>query len=479
MKFRDIEFGYASAETEFSRAPELLKDGYLDLNDACKTAMHGEPFLFLGYKGSGKSAIGERIKLLTCGDPNCFVKQIQLGDFPFNLFSKIIRGESEPESKYPIAWAWILLIYILESFSKDAGALHADDASIKEIMVAFGKMGLCPVRDAKTIVRTSAKTRFKLSIPEIFEATFGGSQLRPASEIPLFVESLKDIICGFSTESKHYLIIDGLDDILTSKEVQYTSLGSLVYEIDRLNNLFIRHGVQAKIILLCRTDVFERISGANKNKIRRDSAVEINWYHDTRQPENSMLLAIANLRAQISLRQEVNIFQKFIVNNIDGGDPRKYLLEMTRHTPRDFLQLLKCIQEFSKGAGEVTLDQMKSGVRKYSIDYFLPEIRDELSGYASSEEADSIFDIISFIKKRDFRYDDLLSAAKGVSSNMDENRIGYIFKAMFECGAIGNIQHRPTGTTYYTFKYRNRQSVFKKNEGVMLHRGLWKALNLV
>jgi len=69
-----------------------------------------------------------------------------------------------------------------------------------------------------------------------------------------------------------------------NKEVQYKSLSALVYETDRLKITFMNNGVGAKIIILCRTDLFERLPGPNKNKIRQDSSYEIDWY---RRPSSS------------------------------------------------------------------------------------------------------------------------------------------------------------------------------------------------
>ena len=54
--------------------------------------------------------------------------------------------------------------------------------------------------------------------------------------------------------------------------------------------------------------------------------------------------------------------------------------------------------------------------------------------------------------------------------------------ALFECSAIGNIHSRrgkKGDTTYYTFKYRNRNSTLNLEDRLTLHRGMWKALNLI
>jgi hypothetical protein len=281
------------------------------------------------------------------------------------------------------------------------------------------------------------------------------------------------------SECKHLLILDGLDDILTSREAQYVSLGALIFEANRLNQFFRNNGVQAKILIVCRTDLFERINGANKNKVRQDYSTELDWYHNTRNPEDSRLIEIANLRASRSLKCKVDIFDKFFPRKIGRGqDVRVFLLEMTRHTPRDFIQLLHYIQGYS-GDHSVSEDAIKSGSRAYSISYFLPEIKDELSGYFPGNEIATIFEWIGRTKQREFALADIFKIADQNNSDIDQDKITRFFGALFYCSAIGNIKHKQGGTTYYTFNYRNRHSHFNRAERIILHRGLWKALNLI
>ena len=477
--FKDIRFGYTSAQTERAEDPDLLRDGYIDLKMVTEEVRDGPKFLFLGYKGAGKSAIGERLKLTSDGKFDEFVRVIQLSDFPFTPFSKIIRGDAEPETKYPSAWSWILLTYLLESFARDEGIRHHNVEAFKDAVDSFRQMGLCPTEEPGKIVRTSAKANFKIAIPgRLAEAAWSGTELRPASEIPDYVESLKELLAGIRSESKHFLVIDGLDDILTSREIQFKSLGALVFEVQKINSLFRYHNVPAKIILLCRTDLFERFQGANKNKIRQDHAIELDWYSNPREPEKSLLVQAAQLRASISLSGNVNLFKDFFVSRVEDYDTRTYLLDMTRHTPRDFLQLLSHLQEFST-PGMLTESEIKAGLRSYSIKYFLPEIQDELSGYASQEEINILFRMLGRLRKRDLKFDELVKEANSGPKKISEERLFEIMQVLFECSAIGNIQHKSGGNTFYTFKYRNRHSSFNEKEGVMLHRGLWKALNLV
>ena len=193
--FRKIAFGYASAEAERTRDPGLLLDGYIDFKAASDEVIKGRKFLILGYKGTGKSAVAERIQLTLADQYFEFVKLVSLADFPFTPFSKIIRGDVEPEAKFPTAWSWILLIYLLESFARDAGVTHPDMVAFNDAVSAFRQMGLSPAGDPASIVRASAKQGFKLALPgKLAEYSWSGAEAKPASDIPNFVESLKALL---------------------------------------------------------------------------------------------------------------------------------------------------------------------------------------------------------------------------------------------------------------------------------------------
>ena len=125
-----------------------------------------------------------------------------------------------------------------------------------------------------------------------------------------------------------------------------------------------------------------------------------------------------------------------------------YLLDFTRHTPRDFIQVLTHIQPFAPKTDHPTLirrtlsqDQVLSGMRSYSIDYFLPEIKDELVGYFPAEDVESVMNLIGSLRSREFTFVELTAKAVGQKrfSNLD---LSAIIGALFECSAIGNVHSR-------------------------------------
>lgn len=474
VRYSRIDFGNASAELESANTPRLLIEGYLDAANVTRLATDSERFLFLGYKGSGKTALGQRLKLLSEAQPELFVRDLFLADLPYPLFLKLAGGDEE--SAHRVAWAWILLAALLDSFEGDHGATR--DPDYEKAVKALRKLKLLPVSDLSSLATASTSRTVKLSLPMDFgiDATTSA----PEADELLFlhlVDYLRRVVQLFKSNSRHIIVVDGLDDVLVKNAFQYHSLMALVSESMRLNLTFRRAGLNAKIIVLCRTDLFERLTGPNKNKLRQDAAFEFDWYHDSRQPMQSGLVRMANLRADL-LYPNVDIFSTFFPREIDGTTAAEFLLRHTRHTPRDFLQLLKHIQRYD-AMGRLTRAEVLSGIRDYSINYFMPEIRDELGGHVDGEIIDNIFSALFSVRRRQFYVSDVEATIKAKRLLAPSVNLRAILELLYECSAIGQVTTLSSGKHFFYWKYRTRHSSFNPDERITFHQGLWKALNIV
>ena len=124
--FRKINLGKADAQEEGIAFPNLLRDGYYDIDKVVNQVYDTSNFLFLGYKGSGKSALSEHLKL-SANDGTLIVQQ-SLKDFPYKMFAKIVSGDSEQEYKLKVAWRWLLLVQVLSNLILDKDAKTYLDA---------------------------------------------------------------------------------------------------------------------------------------------------------------------------------------------------------------------------------------------------------------------------------------------------------------------------------------------------------------
>ena len=442
MDFRKINFGKADAQEEGVEFPELLKYGYYDNDHVVKQIHETSKFLILGYKGSGKSALSEHLKL--SASIGMSVEQISLKEFPYKMFSKIVAGESEQEYKLKVAWRWLLLVQILSSLLKDSDAKQKDNIGLNDLTTFLTQSGIFPLVSMSGLIsRTTSRT---------FQGTLRNFSLKQTTNsenaqisFEWLIEFIKDVITNFVEMHQHYLVIDGLDDILTSREIQYLSIAALVNEVKDLNLFFRKSGMPFKIIVLCRTDIFERLPDANKNKIRRDCSYTFTWYKEGEDSQKECgLIDIMNLRGRLVYNNIENVIDSF----------------------------------FPSDTANVTNNAIVEGIKVYSSEYFLPEIKDGLAGYIPYNLIDPLINILSSFRVREFSYSQFVNAFNDLNMSNDIN-VDFVLNVLYDCSAIGHAYPYKNGReTRVTFKYRNRHSSFNKENRIILHKGLWKALNV-
>lgn len=479
MSFKAIEFGRTSGEAEAAELPRLVAEGYVD-DGLLEPFLTRKKWLLLARKGAGKSILGEKIKQVasTSNDASA-VSLIHLADFPYKTFSQLMPASIEAASRYPASWSWLLCLQIIDALSQHPGSNRQYNFDANGAIAQLKTFGLLPTTDIQQLVVRSSKAGFKAQIPTLLElvgeTTAGGTP--PDLAFLNLVASLKKLIRNYSFHGKQYLVIDGLDDILTKTSIQYDTLSALIFETARLNSHFKNENIPIWIIILCRTDIFEVLPGANKNKIRQDSCIEIDWYPPSGEVNQSKLISLANLRASLSLDKSIDIFSDYLPKVMDHGiGTKKYLADLTRHTPRDFIALLTHIQKSAKNE-QLTKLEVVDGVKLYSEKYFLPEIRDELVGYASPKEFDMFLNSVGEIHDRAFTIDRLQKVAEPLG--LPKTKLDVLLHALFSASAIGlTWRDRTTRQNRFEFKFRNPNATFNPARTIVLHKGLWKALNV-
>lgn len=474
--FREIEFGYADAQTEGAEAPELLLDGFLDTEGLVEAALSNRQFIFLGYKGSGKTALAERAKLLSRNGQRLHIKVANLDEFPYGDF-KAAAGTSEPQTRYPATWTWLLLVSLFELFEEDVESAESGSADYRLAADSLRRLGLIPTPELNFLVRTSAKKSFKLKLPKIFGFDHQVTSTSQDLQLPQAVNALKRAANGFKTQSRHVLFLDGLDEVLGQRDLQFQALAALMAAATRLNNGFRAEGKPFKIVVLCRTDIYDRLPGANMNKIRQDHAEALNWYDDPGHPDQTRLVRLVNLRAGRSLGRKADVFSEFLPNDINGRESRKEVLDQTRHTPRDIVQLFTYLQKFTRKEGALTPKQVRSGFRAYSIDYFLPEIRNELHGYLSSVEIPKVEQLLTEVGSQHFRIVDLetVQASNTDLAALDVKSMAHV---LFDCSVLGFVERRNGSIPVRTIKYRNPYSQLQLGKMMWIHPAACRALNI-
>jgi len=481
MEYSRARFGYASGEAESERSPELLLDGYFDLDNTFANIRTDRHFLVLGNKGTGKTSLGKHFELRSHNNSsNDSSIHIFLKDVPYKTLKQSASGDLDDIIKYRSGWKnylWFIIFDLLQ-----------DDPALKKhpLLRVFSKR-ISKERISRGFTLASILkwlSKLKLRIP-MNGYTSVEISLDDTSVPEISWQSIVDNIDGYlhthpiKTMKNYYVFIDGLDEIVRTKDSRLQTYVALLNEVHSINQTLFRYGITFKFILLFRADIYELLPDANKNKLRIDYGINLIWYKEGRV-EESPLVKLAILRGKVSADIE-NIFDQFFPRTIIIGSDEyptlKHLLSHTRHTPRDFLQLLENLKQYApRGNARFSGDDIEEAIKYYSINYFLPEIKDELAGLLPADDIQGIFDLFGQIQKRSFNFDELLSIAENNDSSIAD-RLQKILRVLYEHGAIGMAEfHRRRG--HVTFKFRNSASTFIHTKNILLHRGLYKALNV-
>lgn len=477
--FNKIQFGKADADSELAYASNLLIEGYFDSYEYVENILsRPDIFLVIGSKGSGKTALACKLKTLgSYNDSKLFVKSYSLKDFPYNDFDQILPGKEAPETRYPMNWDFLLCVAIINSIFDDEMAELSIETDIKKARNIFGKLGLIEDIDLSDLVKTVVKKEFEINLRGCFKAKFTPESSKKDLMDKLFRGVMK--FCkSIQTPNQHIITIDGLDDVLTGRKRQLSSLSALISGTSYINKLLAMNHINVKIVLLCRMELIDRLKDPNMNKIVIDSKLHLDWYQDIGNVSDTNLVKLINHRAKTSLKKEVDVFNDYFFSGFTSETSSadvtlKKLLDATRYTPRDMIQLMNHIQRVTSGS-IVRPEDVKAGIKNYSKNYFKGEIRDELVGLIDNNEIDLVFELIMAYGKSSFTLSEI--EAKASSDDRFSNfNFKKVFSALYNCNAIGNYEIE---TKHFSWKARNRESNYSPNQMIIVHRGLHKALEL-
>lgn len=121
ITFADIDWGEDDAKNDESLAHYFVEfPGY-------KNILKGKKRYVIGRKGTGKSAILQKIRLHSIEDPSSYHTDISLRDFPLGDFKSLGDRSLQDKSKYVSAWKFLLLTEIANLIVNDPLTKYSDE----------------------------------------------------------------------------------------------------------------------------------------------------------------------------------------------------------------------------------------------------------------------------------------------------------------------------------------------------------------
>lgn len=482
VKFIDYEFGYADAEKEYTRVPEIFEDAFYDLHNTVTRLIKDHYFLLIGRKGVGKSAVRAKIQSLAENTTDFFAYPVQLNDFEFSTFSKTaIDKNITGTKKYKDSWDFILLLMAFKIIYKKLNV--KENEKLNKTKEFLGKIGFPLETNLRKDVTGLSKLKIGGNIANFdikFEKEFGTRPVDFLERISTINEKMLSVLKNiWFAEGGIVILIDGLDDILRYKKNQLEILASLIRSADYLNDYFFSNKTPIKIVLFIREDIINNVTDPDLNKIKRDGAILLNWHNNLND-----LKSVVNLRFKHS-----GVENDRIEKHWDYLFPRKiknknswfYILDHTLYKPRDILQFLKCCQELYPLKQNLTYSEVRNALKTYSRDYFLEEMKNEITGFVDDDHINALPSVLQKIGERSFYFSEFRKIMEEQSLNkiLDEHNIKHLLLLLFEAGYIGQlIPNTRDNRLSVIFKYRNPNSTIDYSQKFITHRGIYNGLGV-
>ena len=476
IDFKKIYFGCADANTEAERNPATFNKVFFDPYGHLEELISGDKFILRGRKGDGKTAYSAQLSLVG-SKHGVYVHQRSLDNFNNTVFSKIKTYDNLGGNPYISFWRCILLIECV-------GMIYKYEPNIQtpgfvNIVDALSRYGfLATDNDISVTVSKLVEANSVLSLKDIFQHSRKYSretELRGADQIYTAISnSIKNI---YLTKS-FILIIDGLDDILNSTEFKAEIITGLIRAAEEINRVFKHTTLSIKTIILIRDDILNLCRDPNQSKIVRDSGIHLSWTIQD-NPYESDLIKLVEKRVDDVTGEEGSFMQMWtdvFPERIYTKNTLDYVLDNIIYRPRDILQFFLEVQKEFIPNNQLTIEKIKTALARYSDEYFVDAMRDELTGFFPNDAVTLLPDILIQMGTRYFYLSEFEKICQHYPE-FDNVSSRLILEKLFDAGYIG--QHRPReGLDYTVFSYRNPREKFVPNHECIVHRGLTRALTI-
>ncbi|MGA5506875.1 P-loop ATPase, Sll1717 family [Streptomyces umbrinus] len=491
-KFTELYFGMADSKNEARDNPEAFIESFVDPQGVVDDLRNRRKFLVLGPKGAGKSAVAWYMDL-TASPESELISARDISELPIADVERMKTGDSAGVGRTVTAWKLIILCALLDIALKDQSSPLHQIAEVQRVEKELRKQGFMDPTPIKAVLETT-KSTYKIPIPKVGEvfAREKTSSVHLANIVP-FVEKW---VAESRGSNQYTLILDGIDSIYLNDPQYFTSVSAMVQAVYSINQALRASQSSALIVLLVRNDLFSRLTLADAGKMREDFGADLDWRILSGQPRQAPLFKLVNEKAgSLVDNAPADIVSAYFPSDVQlggraGGAPEwmnihKYLLNLTRHTPRDILRLFEHIRRVAAAGnlrmardGKVTQEIIREGVLQYSSKYFVDAINNELVGREGDDYALVREGMVTLrhLHKSTFTLAEFTTECFGDSSIESRKSAEKILTWLFFAGALGNV--RGGAENYLQFYHRREDTDVYLKGKLILHNALVHAWNI-
>jgi hypothetical protein len=462
----DYEIGPTDAEADPNLSDYFMQTNYVE------STYEGRRTLFLGRKGSGKSAVFTQIRQVLNLNRLSDVAVVQIT--PDTYAWSALRSYKEQgigaEQAHTNAWKLTIAIHVAgmlvtldRTWSPEVQrVIEALDKFLKD---NYGELRPEFLKVARSLI--SGLSKFNLS-------AFGfgaGVELRGKDAnntvTPAVVAALTTAIRRVVIEQPVLVALDRLDDSWDGTEDSKSLIVGLVKASKDYND---QGGWRSttpggiRVLVFLRSDIYDSLHFDDKDK-HRDTEQEMIW-------SESELIQMVNLR----LPNEITLDDIVDPSPMRGTiKPISYIVRRTFKRPREVLQFLnECMRTAGNDAERILSDHIRTAEARYSrwkVQDLEQEFANSIPGYK---------DILEILRQGRQRYDSLRDffavLEHGKPGSISAMNVRRMAEVLLESSAIG-VRESDTGEIKY--KSDVPDLVLPRRAAVYVHPALSKGLGIL
>jgi hypothetical protein len=454
-------------------------DRYFCHVDEVDQLARGSKCFVIGRKGSGKTAICEYFSGLQKFDK--FSEKLTFKNFPFNILYEHTNNQFTPPNQFISIWKYVIYSTICRLMLRNQSVDPTIRAGLSKL---YGDSSSLSRRLDRWVQKEFGLSLFGLS------SKFAKEHTAPQDSWIDSVNFLEDLVLKYAGDATYFVLFDELDedyhDILAQEQhAQYIALlTSLFKAVQDVRAICCSGARKLRIypIIFLRDDIFNLIYDNDKTKWG-DFAVDLSC--DVRRIKKIIAFRISRAlspNCKEALNFELAWKRAFGTGQVKKRSPLgmsrvrtfDYIARATLLRPRDFVAYLQQCAQLAKDEDTVISAGIVRRADKAFSNYLRGELTDELGSILP--DIRNIFDVISQVRKPFFSASDFEKAYEEQVSRgvVAKRNVQSLLQTLFAFSVIGN-NSRPG---LYVFRYDNRESQFNFNEGIVVHRGLLKSLQV-
>ncbi|MCQ1537368.1 funZ protein [Methanosarcina sp. KYL-1] len=521
----ELNFGFNDAQNYRRRENKEFFNRIFIRTDSLEKLCGHNVFFLVGEKGTGKTAYAVYISNNSYRENSGTIKDIR--ETEYRKFITLKEENHLQLSDYTNIWKVIIYLLISQQIKEKESNNFVDKfikfRNLQRAIDEFYSYAFSPeIIYAINFVEDSKIAAELIAQYSLMDGQIGGEKRKSISfeekrfQIRLLYiqNKFEEALRSLKLTKNHILFIDGVD--IRASSVSYEEylecVKGLANAVWAVNNDFFASIKDTKgrlrVVLLVRPDIFESLGLQNQNNKLRDNSVLLDWRTKYTDYRTSQIFEIADnlLKFQQDDRLEVgdswDYYFPYDTPNVKSKQEKYssfiYFLRYSLYRPRDIITMLNILQENFTIKGKKTdevfsIDDFEDPDFKDKLsNYFLGEIKDQLSFYYSKDEYEHFLKFFEFLKgKHKFPYDQYLRAYSNFCEYLSDNNykkpsfcesadtfLQFLYDLNIICYKDETYNEDFMRWCFRERNYANISPKVKKDSEYIIHYGMRKALNL-